>query len=96
MAQGMQMSLDPETLRRFAEDYTAAWCSLDPSRVAAQYTLDGSLAINGGAPAVGWDAIVSVEATEEAERRGLILALTASVEITMVGDTGFEPVTSRM
>ena len=53
------MSSDPETLRRFAEDYTAAWCSLDPSRVAAHYALDGSLAINGGAPAVGRDAITA-------------------------------------
>ena len=40
--------------------------------------------------------VVSVETTEEAERRGLILALPASLEVTMVGDTGFEPVTSRM
>ncbi len=36
--------------------------------------------------------IVTVEATEDAERRGLALALPA----TVVGDTGFEPVTSRM
>lgn len=55
----MQMSPNPEMLRRFAEDYTAAWCSLDPRRVAAHYTLDGSLAINGGAPAVGRDAITA-------------------------------------
>ena len=40
--------------------------------------------------------IVSIEMTEEAERRGLVLALSASLEVTMVGDTGFEPVTSRM
>jgi hypothetical protein len=39
---------------------------------------------------------VRVEATEEAERRELVLALPASIEVTMVGDTGFEPVTSRM
>jgi hypothetical protein len=35
-------------------------------------------------------------ATDEAERRGLVLVLPASLEVTMVGDTGFEPVTSRM
>ena len=93
---GRSVWAEAEGLAGFAEDSTAAWCSQDPSRVAAHYTLDGSLAINGGAPAVGRDAIVSVEATEEAERRGLILALTASVEVTVVGDTGFEPVTSRM
>jgi DNA invertase Pin-like site-specific DNA recombinase len=44
----------------------------------------------------GSHRIVSVEATEEAERRGLVLALPASIEVTVVGDTGFEPVTSRM
>jgi uncharacterized protein (TIGR02246 family) len=51
------MPIDPETLRRFVEDHTAAWCSLDPARVAAHFATDGSLAINGGAPAVGRDAI---------------------------------------
>jgi hypothetical protein len=44
----------------------------------------------------GSHRVVSVEATEEAERRGLVLALPASIEVTVVGDTGFEPVTSRM
>ncbi len=44
----------------------------------------------------GSHRIVEVEATEEAERRGLILALPTSIEVTVVGDTGFEPVTSRM
>jgi hypothetical protein len=44
----------------------------------------------------GSHRIVSVEVTDEAERRGLVLALPASIEVTMVGDTGFEPVTSRM
>ena len=47
-------------------------------------------------PTRGSHRIVSVEATEEAERRGLVLALPASIEVTMVGDTGLEPVTSRM
>jgi uncharacterized protein (TIGR02246 family) len=55
----MQMSPDPETLRRFAEDYAEAWCSMDPRRVAAHFAPDGSLAINGGAPAVGRDAITA-------------------------------------
>ncbi len=44
----------------------------------------------------GSHRIVSVEATEEAERRGLVPASPASLEVTVVGDTGFEPVTSRM
>jgi hypothetical protein len=40
--------------------------------------------------------IVSVEATEYAERRGLVLALPARLEVIVVGDTGLEPVTSCM
>jgi uncharacterized protein (TIGR02246 family) len=56
------MALDPEQLRRFAEDYTVAWCSLDPARVAAHFAPDGSLAINGGTPAVGRDAITATAA----------------------------------
>ena len=59
MARGMQMSPDPETLRRSAEDYTTAWCSMDAGRVAAHFATDGSLAINGGPPAVGRDAITA-------------------------------------
>ena len=53
------MTLDLEELRRFAEDYTAAWCSMDPARVAAHYAVAGSLAINGGSPAVGRAAITA-------------------------------------
>jgi uncharacterized protein (TIGR02246 family) len=47
-------------LRDFATRYTEAWCSRDPARVAAHYAPDGSLAINGGEPAVGRDAITDV------------------------------------
>ena len=43
----------------------------------------------------GSHRIVSVEATDEAERRGLVLALPDTGR-NVVGDTGFEPVTSRM
>jgi nuclear transport factor 2 (NTF2) superfamily protein len=53
------MPPDPQQLRRFAEDYTAAWCSMDPSQVAGHYAPNGSLAINGGAPAVGREAITA-------------------------------------
>jgi uncharacterized protein (TIGR02246 family) len=41
----------------FARRYTAAWCSGDPTSVAAFYAPDGSLTINGGTPAVGRAAI---------------------------------------
>jgi nuclear transport factor 2 (NTF2) superfamily protein len=53
------MSRHPEKLRRFAEGYTAAWCSMDPRRVAAHFAENGSLAINGRTPAVGRDAITA-------------------------------------
>ncbi len=44
----------------FAKRYTAAWCSQDAACVAAFYAADGSLAVNGGAPAVGQSAIAEV------------------------------------
>ncbi|MGC2195524.1 MAG: ester cyclase [Terriglobales bacterium] len=44
-------------LRNFAERYTAAWCSQDATRVSAFYSPNGSLCINGAAPAVGRSAI---------------------------------------
>jgi uncharacterized protein (TIGR02246 family) len=53
------MSPDPTNLRRFAEDYTTAWCSMDPSRVAAHYAPEGSLTINDGTPSVGRKAITA-------------------------------------
>ena len=40
-----------------AQRYTAAWCSQDAASVAAFYSIDGSLGINGGLPAVGRAAI---------------------------------------
>ncbi|HEY0417386.1 MAG TPA: nuclear transport factor 2 family protein [Gaiellaceae bacterium] len=46
-------------LVEFARRYTEAWCSGDPTRVAEHYSSDGSLTINGGAPAVGTDAIAA-------------------------------------
>ncbi len=56
------MEPDLEQLRRFAEDYTAAWCSMDPVAVAAHYAPEGSLAVNGGTPAVGREALAAVAA----------------------------------
>ena len=54
------MTPNRDQLRDFATRYTAAWCSMDPAQVAAHYAPDGSLAINGGAPAVGRTAITDV------------------------------------
>ena len=47
-------------LQGFAEAYTAAWCSQDPSRVAAHFAEGGALRVNDDAPAVGREAIRSV------------------------------------
>jgi len=41
----------------FATDYTAAWCSQQPIRVAEHFAENGSLKINDGAASVGRDAI---------------------------------------
>ncbi len=57
------MTPETEQLRRFAEDYTAAWCSMDPAAVAGHYAPDGSLTINGGAPAVGREELRRVAAS---------------------------------
>lgn len=46
-------------LNEFANDYTTAWCSYDPQCVAGFFAEDGSLTINGGAPAVGRAAIAA-------------------------------------
>lgn len=51
---------DIEYLRAFATRYAAAWCSLDPARVAAHYAPEGSLTINDGQPATGRAAITEV------------------------------------
>jgi hypothetical protein len=49
--------MTPEVLEDFARRYTAAWCSGQPSAVAAFYAPAGSLTINGGTPSVGTEAI---------------------------------------
>jgi uncharacterized protein (TIGR02246 family) len=54
------MKIEPAHLRDLAKRYTAAWCSQDPSSVAAFYSPQGSLRVNGAAPAVGRDAIGEV------------------------------------
>jgi len=51
------VKIDPDELQKFARRYTAAWCSQDASRVAAFYSVDGSLSVNGDSPAVGRSAI---------------------------------------
>ncbi len=52
--------MSPPDLHDFARRYTAAWCSQDPSRVAACYSPDGSLRVNDDPPAVGRAEITQV------------------------------------
>jgi uncharacterized protein (TIGR02246 family) len=52
-------AINAEEIREFATRYTAAWNSNDPASVAAFFTEDGTLSVNGS-PAVGRDAITAV------------------------------------
>ena len=45
------MTHDRQQIQQLAREYTEAWCSRDPRRVAAHYAADGTIAINGGEPA---------------------------------------------
>ena len=45
------MASDRRRIEQLGRDYTAAWCSRDPGRVAAHYAIGGTIAINGGEPA---------------------------------------------
>jgi len=42
---------DRQQIEQLAREYTEAWCSRDPRRVAAHYATGGTIAINGGEPA---------------------------------------------
>lgn len=50
---------EEEKLRAMAENYTAAWCSQRAESVAAFYSPNGSLSINGAPPAIGREAIAA-------------------------------------
>jgi nuclear transport factor 2 (NTF2) superfamily protein len=44
------MTIDESQLRDFGCRYAEAWCSGDPSRVAAHFAPGGTIAVNGGEP----------------------------------------------
>ena len=50
----------PSNVQSFAQAYAKAWCGDQPERVAAFFSLTGSLKVNDGAPAVGRMAITDV------------------------------------
>jgi nuclear transport factor 2 (NTF2) superfamily protein len=80
------MGRDRDSLLDFARRYTAAWCSQDPASVAAHYAPDGSLAINGGAPAVGRDEITEVARSFMSAFPDMIVAM----DDLLVPDDGIE------
>jgi len=45
--------MNQEELRDFAARYTEAWCSHEADTTAGFFAEEGSIAVNGGAPAVG-------------------------------------------
>jgi len=49
-----------DDLHDFATRYTAAWCSHDADDVASFFAENGSIAVNGGEPAVGRAAIAEL------------------------------------
>lgn len=57
LRKGMAQSGGSAGLREMAREYTAAWCSQDPARVASFFAEQGALTINGGTPSVGRIAI---------------------------------------
>jgi len=75
-----------DNLRDFAQRYTEAWCSHDPARVAAFFSPQGCLSVNGADPAVGRAAV-----TETA--RGFMTTfpdLRVLMDEVKVGDGGGE------
>jgi hypothetical protein len=60
LVESIPVRADPIELRNFAMRYTAAWCSQNPESVAVFYSLQGSLRVNDGPPAVGRKAITQV------------------------------------
>ena len=88
--------VDPEDSLAWLASLGRLWreTSDEGRRQLAVATFERIGVVSGAAR--GSHRIVSVEMTDEAERRGLALALPTSCEVTMVGDTGFEPVTPRM
>ena len=49
-----------DLLKAFAVRYARAWCSQDPGSVAAFFSEQGSLSVNGASPAIGRSAIADV------------------------------------
>jgi uncharacterized protein (TIGR02246 family) len=57
---GGETEMDAQSMQEFGTRYTAAWNSLDPTRVASFFSEDGSLKVNDADPAEGREAIAAV------------------------------------
>ncbi len=73
----------PHPLYELAVRYTAAWCSQDPAQVAAFFTPQGVLTINGGTPHVGREAITASAASFMTAFPDLVVSL-----LTLEGHDG--------
>ena len=51
---------DYEKMVNFGKDYTSAWNSKDPAKVASFYAIDGTLTVNQGTPAEGREALTNL------------------------------------
>ena len=65
------MAHDRDQIQQLARTYTEAWCSRDPTQVAAHYVPGGTIAINGG------------DATAIAEVVGAFIAAFPDIEVFM-------------
>ena len=52
--------MDNDKLNKFGEEYSKAWSSQKPESVASFFATNGSLSVNGDAPAAGREAITKV------------------------------------
>jgi uncharacterized protein (TIGR02246 family) len=68
-------------LHDFADRYTAAWCSDDPSQVADFFAPHGALTINGGPSYVGRDAIAASAASFMQAFPDLVVTLRAVEDV---------------
>ena len=65
------MAHDRKQIEQLARSYTEAWCSRDPTQVAAHYVPNGTIAINGG------------DATAIAEVAEAFIAAFPDIEVLM-------------
>lgn len=49
-----------EKMVEFGEQYTAAWNSKNPEKMASFYAEDGSLTVNNGTPAIGREQLAAI------------------------------------